>query len=91
MKKPGLRLRKEMPKWKTILILKDIKEAIQLIESTEKHKQIKVCADCYSLENVWVNDHSKCSGNWYELDIFTGRIIKVGLGKKVIKKLFRKF
>ena len=72
---------------KNQLTLKDIRKAIKLIERNEKHKFIRVCADCFSLERVWVKDHSKCSGNWYELDIFTGRIVRLGLGKKVIKEI----
>ena len=72
---------------KNQITLKDIRKAIKLIKSNEKHKLLRVCADCFSLEKVWVKDHSKCSGNWYELDIFTGRIIRLGLGKKVIQKI----
>ena len=46
---------------KNQITLKDLRKAVKLVK--QKEKLIKVCADCFIEERIWIKDHSKCSGN----------------------------
>ena len=72
------------------ITLIDVKNITTLLKAQET--PIKICADCYILERVWVKDHSKCSGNWFEVGRNTGKIISMGLGKQqaqAVQDLFK--
>ena len=72
------------------ITIKDLEKAVKLLDVDNKKYRIKVCAECFSL-GIIRKDHSKCSGNWFEIDKRTGTIQRFGISKLQAKILKREF